>query len=95
MFASVSLAAAAAAAPGAPERAVHRFLEVALSPSGAFVATVEGDSPRSGRAPPVRELGVPTSSVIYAHEGHGLRDPEHLADLEQRVLGWFDRYLTR
>ena len=42
----------------------------------------------------LRELGVPTSSVIYAHEGHGLRDPEHLADLEQRVLGWFDRYLT-
>ena len=66
MLSSLSLAAAAAAAaPGAPERLVHRFLEVALSPSGAFVATVEGDAPRSGRAPPVREL------VIRRTDGSG------------------------
>jgi len=39
------------------------------------------------------ELGVPTSMAIYPGEGHGLRDPAHLADSERRALAWFDRYL--
>jgi dipeptidyl aminopeptidase/acylaminoacyl peptidase len=39
-------------------------------------------------------MGVPTSLVIYAGEGHALRDPRHAHDLEARVLAWFDRYLT-
>jgi len=38
-------------------------------------------------------LGVPTSYAIYPGEGHGLRDPTHLADSEQRAVAWFDRYL--
>jgi len=41
----------------------------------------------------LRDLGVPTSMAIYPGEGHGLRDPAHLADSERRVLDWFDRYL--
>ena len=41
----------------------------------------------------LRELGVPTSMAIYPGEGHGLRDPVHLADSESRALAWFDRYL--
>ena len=41
----------------------------------------------------LQELGVPTSMVIYPDEGHGLRDPEHLADAERRVLAWFGKYL--
>ncbi len=41
----------------------------------------------------LNELGVPTSMVIYPDEGHGLRDPKHLADAEMRVLAWFDKYL--
>ncbi len=39
------------------------------------------------------ELGVHTSMVIYPDEGHGLRDPKHIADAEKRALAWFDRYL--
>jgi len=39
------------------------------------------------------ELGVPTSMAIYPGEGHGLRDPAHLADSERRALAWFDKYL--
>jgi dipeptidyl aminopeptidase/acylaminoacyl peptidase len=31
--------------------------------------------------------------MIYPGEGHGLRDPEHLADAEKRTLDWFDKYL--
>jgi dipeptidyl aminopeptidase/acylaminoacyl peptidase len=41
----------------------------------------------------LQALGVPTSYAIYPNEGHGLRDPAHLADSEQRTLAWFDRYM--
>jgi len=41
----------------------------------------------------LREMGTPTSMAIYPGEGHGLRDPAHLADSERRSLEWFDRYL--
>ncbi len=41
----------------------------------------------------MKTMNVPTSIMIYPGEGHGLRDPNHLADAEQRTLAWFDRYL--
>jgi dipeptidyl aminopeptidase/acylaminoacyl peptidase len=41
----------------------------------------------------LRDLGVATEIAIYPDEGHGLREPDHVADLEQRELDWFDRYL--
>ncbi|MEO7206999.1 MAG: prolyl oligopeptidase family serine peptidase [Steroidobacteraceae bacterium] len=41
----------------------------------------------------MRAMNVPTSIMIYPGEGHGLRDPAHLADAEQRTLTWFDKYL--
>jgi dipeptidyl aminopeptidase/acylaminoacyl peptidase len=41
----------------------------------------------------LHDLGVPTSYAIYPGEGHGLRDPAHLADAEARTLAWFRRYL--
>lgn len=39
-------------------------------------------------------LGVPTQLVIYAGEGHGLRDPKDRADAEKRTVDWFATYLT-
>jgi prolyl oligopeptidase PreP (S9A serine peptidase family) len=41
----------------------------------------------------LRAVGVPTSLVIYADEGHRLRKPENVEDLNRRLIGWFDRYL--
>jgi dipeptidyl aminopeptidase/acylaminoacyl peptidase len=41
----------------------------------------------------MKAMNVPTSVMIYPGEGHGLRDPEHLADAEARTLAWFDKYL--
>jgi dipeptidyl aminopeptidase/acylaminoacyl peptidase len=41
----------------------------------------------------MKAVNVPTSVMIYPGEGHGLRDPEHLADAEKRTLDWFDKYL--
>jgi dipeptidyl aminopeptidase/acylaminoacyl peptidase len=43
----------------------------------------------------LKELGVPTSLVIYPDEGHGIRDPEHRADVEKRTIAWFDKYLKK
>jgi dipeptidyl aminopeptidase/acylaminoacyl peptidase len=41
----------------------------------------------------LRAVGVPTSAVVYAGEGHGFRDAGHIADLNRRIIGWFDTYL--
>jgi dipeptidyl aminopeptidase/acylaminoacyl peptidase len=41
----------------------------------------------------MKAMNVPTSVMIYPGEGHGLRDPAHLADAMQRTLAWFDKYL--
>jgi dipeptidyl aminopeptidase/acylaminoacyl peptidase len=40
-------------------------------------------------------LHVPTQFVVYANEGHGLREPKDRADAERRTLAWFDKYLQR
>ena len=41
----------------------------------------------------LRAMNVPTELVIYQDEGHGIRQPDHIADQEKRMLGWFDRWL--
>ena len=43
----------------------------------------------------LKALGVPTELVIYPGEGHAIAKPEHQRDIEQRMLGWFDRYVMR
>src|SRR6202041_705910 len=46
------------AAQAASERLVHRSLDVEISPNGELVASVEGDSSKSGGAPTVRDLRI-------------------------------------
>jgi dipeptidyl aminopeptidase/acylaminoacyl peptidase len=41
----------------------------------------------------LNDLGKPTEGVIYPGEGHGMRDPRHIEDFENRMLAWFNRYL--
>jgi dipeptidyl aminopeptidase/acylaminoacyl peptidase len=62
-----ALAFAAAPAPtptpvaptaSAPARPVHTYLEVSISPDGAYVASVEGDPPPGGYYPDVRDLVI-------------------------------------
>lgn len=43
----------------------------------------------------LKAMGVPTSLVIYADEGHGIRKAEHKTDLSNRIVGWFDKYLGK
>jgi dipeptidyl aminopeptidase/acylaminoacyl peptidase len=41
----------------------------------------------------LHDLGVPASYAIYPGEGHGLRDPAHIADAQARTLAWFAKWL--
>ncbi|MDE2357049.1 MAG: S9 family peptidase [Alphaproteobacteria bacterium] len=41
----------------------------------------------------LKAMGVPTKLVVYAGQGHAIRDPADLADLRQRQIDWFDHYL--
>ena len=72
------------------------YIQNVRTPTFVFVGENDLECP----APQTQEfwhalkvLGVPTSMMIYPGEGHGLRDPAHIADELQRVLAWFDRYL--
>jgi dipeptidyl aminopeptidase/acylaminoacyl peptidase len=37
----------------------------------------------------LRAEGVKTQLVVYPNEGHGFRDPAHIADRNERMLQWF------
>src|SRR6267142_36429 len=54
---SAGWATEAAEAPS-DARLVHRFLSVEISPNGALVASVEGDSPVNGSYPALRDLVI-------------------------------------
>ncbi len=41
----------------------------------------------------MKTLGVPSTLVVYADEGHGPRKPANQIDVLERTVGWFDRYL--
>jgi dipeptidyl aminopeptidase/acylaminoacyl peptidase len=41
----------------------------------------------------LRALGVKTQLVVYPNEGHGFRDPAHIADRNEREIKWFAEYL--
>jgi dipeptidyl aminopeptidase/acylaminoacyl peptidase len=41
----------------------------------------------------LKELRVPTTLVIYADEGHAVRKPENVRDIDNRTVAWFEKYL--
>ena len=72
------------------------FIKNVKTPTLVLAGERDGEVP----APQSREfwhalkaLGVETQLVIYAGEGHAISRPEDRADIMQRLLGWFDRYL--
>jgi dipeptidyl aminopeptidase/acylaminoacyl peptidase len=74
------------------------FIRKVRTPTFAYVGERDIECP----APQTQEfwhalkaLDVPTSIMIYPGEGHGLREPEHVADATLRTLNWFERYLKQ
>ncbi len=41
----------------------------------------------------LKKMGVATTLVRYPHEGHGLRQPRHVMDMDQRISDWLAKYL--
>jgi acylaminoacyl-peptidase len=42
----------------------------------------------------LKTLGVPTTLVVYANQGHHIADPADRRDILRRSLAWFDKYLA-
>ena len=39
------------------------------------------------------ERAVPTELVVYPREGHGLMERDHVRDMDERIVRWFEMYL--
>ena len=68
------------------------FIKKVTTPTLVIVGDRDGECP----APQsfefwhaLRAEGVKTQLVIYPNEGHGFRDPTHIADRTKRELAWF------
>ena len=68
------------------------FIKQVTTPTLVIVGDRDGECP----APQsfefwhaLRAEGVKTQLVIYPNEGHGFRDPAHIADRTKRTLAWF------
>ena len=42
----------------------------------------------------LKTLGVPTTLVVYANEGHHIAQPKNQEDIMRRSLDWFGKYLS-
>jgi dipeptidyl aminopeptidase/acylaminoacyl peptidase len=42
----------------------------------------------------LKTRGVKTQLVVYPNEGHSIRKPEHVQDLLERTIGWFNENLA-
>ena len=40
----------------------------------------------------LRERNVPVEFVVYPREGHGVGEPKHVIDSEERLLCWLESY---
>ncbi len=72
------------------------FIKNVKTPTLILVGERDGEVPE----PQSREywhalktLGVKTQFVVYAGEGHAIRQPDHRRDIMERMVAWFDRYL--
>jgi dipeptidyl aminopeptidase/acylaminoacyl peptidase len=70
------------------------FIKKVKTPTLVIVGDRDGECP----APQsfefwhaLRAEGVKTQLVIYPNEGHGFRDPAHIADREAREVAWFEQ----
>jgi dipeptidyl aminopeptidase/acylaminoacyl peptidase len=43
----------------------------------------------------LKDVGVETVMVRYPREGHGLRETQHLVDLIERSLAWYERHFAQ
>jgi dipeptidyl aminopeptidase/acylaminoacyl peptidase len=72
------------------------FIKKVKTPTLIIVGDSDGECPTPQSYEfwhALNTLGVKTELVVYEHEGHMFSKPEHLRDVQQRTLAWFDEYL--
>ncbi len=72
------------------------FMKTARTPTFVYVGERDIEVPPTQSVEywhALKDQGVPTSLVIYAEEGHGIRGPANVEDLRKRTMAWFDKYL--
>jgi dipeptidyl aminopeptidase/acylaminoacyl peptidase len=74
------------------------FIHKAKTPMLIIVGDRDGECP----APQsfemwhaLKAVGVKTQLVVYPNEGHGFRDPKHIADRMEREVKWFAEYMPK
>ncbi|WP_297697268.1 S9 family peptidase [Phenylobacterium sp.] len=73
-----------------------RYIRQAKTPTFIYVGELDVECPAPQSIEMwhgLKAMGVPTSLMIYPGEGHHIADPVHQADIEDRVVAWFDKYL--
>ena len=73
-----------------------RYIKAAKTPTFIYVGELEVECPAPQSIEMwhgLKAMGVPTSLVIYAGEGHHIAKPANQQDIEARTLAWFDKYL--
>ena len=75
-----------------------RYIKAATTPTFIYVGERDVECPAAQSLEfwhGLNAVGAPNSLVIFAGEGHGIRAPEHVKELSDRTLAWFDKYLGR
>jgi len=73
-----------------------RAIKQAKTPTFIYVGELDVECPPAQSLEMwhgLKEMGVPTSLIIYPGEGHHIAKPTNQQDIEARTLAWFDRYL--
>ena len=75
-----------------------RYIKAARTPTFIYVGERDVECPAAQSLEfhhGLDAMGVANTLVIYPGEGHGIRAPDHRADLKRRILAWFDEYLGK
>ncbi len=73
-----------------------RYIKNAKTPTFIYVGERDVECPAAQSLEfwhGLKEMGVPTTLVIYEGEGHGIRDPQHTKDLSDRETAWWESHL--
>jgi dipeptidyl aminopeptidase/acylaminoacyl peptidase len=72
------------------------FIKNVKTPTLVIVGDSDGECPTPQSYEfwhALKTLGVKTELVVYEHEGHMFAKPEHLRDVADRTVAWFDEHL--
>ena len=73
-----------------------RNIKAAATPTLLYVGERDVECPPTQSRQFWRALlaaSVPTKLIVYPDEGHAILKPEHVKDLSEQVVEWFDQHI--